>query len=168
MHKLKSWEKSIYFTGSQLPPDTQSNHKILKGENRKEQIFIDSLIILRIHYYIIISKKLRKELGTYKITFIENSNLFFFLNFLKMFLFIFEREGMCEHEQGRSTERGRHRIWNGLQALRHQHRAQCGGLNSWTTRSWPEPKMDTQPTEPPRRPSNLFLKPWLAILTISV
>ena len=28
------------------------------------------------------------------------------------------------------------------------------GSNSRTVRSWPEPKSDTQPTEPPRRPRN--------------
>ena len=30
------------------------------------------------------------------------------------------------------------------------------GSNSWTVRSWPEPKSDTQLTEPPRRPKNIF------------
>ena len=39
-------------------------------------------------------------------------------------MFIFERE--TEHEQGRGRKRGRQRIWNRLQALSCQHRAQRG------------------------------------------
>ena len=31
------------------------------------------------------------------------------------------------------------------------------GSNSQTVRSWPEPKSVAQPTEPPRRPSHIFL-----------
>ena len=31
------------------------------------------------------------------------------------------------------------------------------GSNSQTTRSWPEPKSDAQPTEPPRRPRNTMI-----------
>ena len=46
--------------------------------------------------------------------------LFFFVMFFK---FIFERQRETEHELGRGRERGRHRIWNRLQALSGQHRA---------------------------------------------
>ena len=44
--------------------------------------------------------------------------------FLK-FIYFWDRERQreTEHEQGRGRERGRHRIWNGLQALSCQHRA---------------------------------------------
>ena len=36
------------------------------------------------------------------------------------------RQRETEHERGRVRERGRHRIWNRLQALSCQHRARCG------------------------------------------
>ena len=62
-------------------------------------------------------------------------------------MFIFERERETEREQGRSRERGRHRIRSSLQALSCQHRAWRG------VRSWPELKLDAQPTEPPRHPT---------------
>ena len=44
--------------------------------------------------------------------------------FLTFYLFL--RQGETQHEQGRVRERGRHRIWNRLQALSCQHRARCG------------------------------------------
>ena len=80
--------------------------------------------------------------------------MFFFFNFFfNVYLFLGQRE--TEHERGRGRERGRHRIQSSLQAPSCQHRMRHRGLNSWTTRSWPEPKSDAQPTEPPRHP-NIF------------
>ena len=43
-----------------------------------------------------------------------------------MFIFERERERETEREQGRVRDRGRHRIWSGLQALSCQHRARRG------------------------------------------
>ena len=60
--------------------------------------------------------------------------------------------------QRQSTSRGGDRereTQNPKQALVSELSAQSPtqGSNSWTMRSWPEPKSDAQPTEPPRRPS---------------
>ena len=65
-------------------------------------------------------------------------------------LFFFKFLFLREHEQGRARERGGHQ-----------------GLNSWTARSWPELKLDTQPTEPPRCPSHFIdfcTSPWVTSL----
>ena len=56
---------------------------------------------------------------------------FFFLIFFNVYLFLRQRE--TEHEWGRVTERGRHRIWNRLQALSCRHRARRG---AWTHGPW--------------------------------
>ena len=40
-----------------------------------------------------------------------------------MFTYFWQRKRETEHEQARGRERGRHRIWNRLQALSCQHRA---------------------------------------------
>ena len=37
------------------------------------------------------------------------------------------------------------------------------GSNPQTARSWPEPKPDAQPTEPPRRPSNLIFNVYITV-----
>ena len=52
--------------------------------------------------------------------------LFIYLlkKFFNVYLFLRERE--IEHKWGRSRERGRHRIWSRLQALRCQHRSWWG------------------------------------------
>ena len=73
-------------------------------------------------------------------------------------MFIYLRETETEQEQGRGTERGRQ---NPKQAPGSELSAQSltRGLNSQTVRSWPEPKSDAQPTEPPRRPNRFCLKP---------
>ena len=68
-------------------------------------------------------------------------------HFFLMFIYFWDRE--TEHERGRVRERGRHRMWSRLQALSCQHRADAG-LEPITVRSWPEPKSEAQPTEPPR------------------
>ena len=71
-----------------------------------------------------------------------------------------ETETETEHQQGRGRERVGHRIWRRLRAPsclhRAWHRAQTREL--WTVRSWPEPNLDAQATEPPRRPWRLFLE----------
>ena len=51
-------------------------------------------------------------------------SILFFLIFFNIYLFLRQRE--TEHEQRRVRERGRHRIWNRLQALSCQHRARHG------------------------------------------
>ena len=60
-----------------------------------------------------------------------------------MFICFWERETETECEWGRDRERRKHTIWNKLQALSCQHRAQCGARTweqrdhdlsqSWTT-----------------------------------
>ena len=54
-----------------------------------------------------------------------------FFGFLKFFfnVYLFLRQRETEHEQGRGRERGRHWIWNRLQALSCQPRARRG---AWT------------------------------------
>ena len=88
-------------------------------------------------------------------------SLFFFLTFI----YFWDRE--TEHEQGRVRERGRHRIWNGLQALSCQHRARCDAgleLTDHEIMTWAEvgcpPDWATQ--APPR--SFLFIGrvEWMA------
>ena len=51
--------------------------------------------------------------------------LLFLIFFFLTFVYFLEAERETEHEQGRVRETGRHRIWNRLQALSGQHRAQC-------------------------------------------
>ena len=59
----------------------------------------------------------------HKETFLINFILFYFFNFFNVYLFLRQRE--TEHEWRRVREKGRHRIWNRLQALSCQHRARC-------------------------------------------
>ena len=73
---------------------------------------------------------------------------YFFLMFFKHLFFLTE----TEHKQGRERQRGRHRIWRRLQALRCQHRAQHGARTHEPWEHDLRPKSDTQPTEPPRHP----------------
>ena len=77
-------------------------------------------------------------------------HLEFWGNFKKNFFYHVYFE--TEYEWGRGREWGRHRIQSRLQAPSCQHRAQCEARTHWTARSWPEPKSDAQPTEPPSRP----------------
>ena len=69
--------------------------------------------------------------------------------FKKVYLFILREEKKTERQGEREKE-------NPKRAPHCQHRAQCGamqGSNSWTVRSWPEPKRRVGClTEPPRRP----------------
>ena len=54
-------------------------------------------------------------------------------------------------QAGRGRKRGQ-RIWSRLCADRLTAASLMWGLNSWTGRSWPEPKSGAQPTELPRCP----------------
>ena len=83
----------------------------------------------------------------------------FFKNVFLMFIFKRDRAQAGEEQR----ERKRHRIRSRLQPASCQRRARFG---AWThdLRSWPEPKLDTQPTEPPTYPccsifySSCFIK----------
>ena len=86
--------------------------------------------------------------------------LLLFFNVLFIYLFIFERE--TEYELGRGRERGRQNPQSRLQVL-----SPTQGLNPWTMRSWPEPKSDAQPTEPPRRPRILLTSASASMLLLS-
>ena len=61
-----------------------------------------------------------------------------------------------ESASGEGAKIGGHRIWSRLCADRLTAVSPMWGLNSWTSRSWPEPKSDIQPTEPPSCPSFSF------------
>ena len=69
-----------------------------------------------------------------------------------------ERETECEWGWGR--EIGRHRIRSRLQALSCQHSARHGAPTHKTLKSWPEPKLDVQLTEPPRSHGRSILGSW--------
>ena len=77
-----------------------------------------------------------------------------FFNIFLMFIYFWDREKQSMN--GGGSERGTHRIWNRLQALSCQQ-SRTRGSNSWTARSWPEPKSAAQPTESPRRPCRYSL-----------
>ena len=76
-------------------------------------------------------------------------------------LFIFERERERERETERKWGRGRERegdteseAGSRLPAVSTEPDA---GSNPRTVRSWPEPKADASPMEPPRRPLSMCL-----------
>ena len=80
----------------------------------------------------------------------ESEYIFIFLNFfLCLFIFETERDTAWTGEGQRERE-----TQNRKQAPGSEPSAQSPtrGSNSRTARSWPEPKSDAQPTEPPRRP----------------
>ena len=83
---------------------------------------------------------------------LENHLKFFFLTFI---FYFWDRERQSMNGGGAERERGRHRIRSRLQALSCQHRAQHGA-QTHKLRSWPEPKLDAQLTEPPRCPSMFY------------
>ena len=70
--------------------------------------------------------------------------------FFNMYLFL--RDGEKQRTSGGGAERGTHRIRSRLQALELSAQSPTWSLNSSTAWLWPEPKLDGQPTEPPRRP----------------
>ena len=84
-----------------------------------------------------------------------------FKNIFLTFIYFWERKRQSmsrgrgrERERERERGRGRHRIWSRLQAL--PARSPMWSSNSWTVRSWPGLKSDTQLTELPRCPEFLF------------
>ena len=79
---------------------------------------------------------------------------YFFFNFFFFFTFyLFLRNRVRQSVSGGGAEREGDRIWSSLQALSKQSaQSLMRGLNPQTVRSWPEPKSDAQPTEPPKRP----------------
>ena len=79
------------------------------------------------------------------------SQVLYFFFFLIMFIYFWEKERVQVGEVQR--ERGRHRIWRRLRALGYQHRPwHQAQTHEPCMRSWPDPKLDAQPTEPPRNP----------------
>ena len=89
------------------------------------------------------------------ITLHVNWNLFF-LMFIYLFLRETEREVLGAYiEEGQKESE----IQNLKQAPGCKLSAQSltRGLNSQTVRSWPEPKSDAQPTEPPRCPTEYVI-----------
>ena len=72
-----------------------------------------------------------------------------------LFLFIFWERSWA----GEVRERGGQRIQSGLCTVKLTAVSLTQGLNPQTMRSWSEPKSDTQPTEPPRRPYSDLLDP---------
>ena len=81
------------------------------------------------------------------------------LKIFLMFIFIFGTERDRAWAGGAERER---ETQNQKQAPGSELSAQSPtrGSNPWTVRSWPEPKSDAQPTEPPRSPR-------LALLTMT-
>ena len=78
--------------------------------------------------------------------------MFYFFFFLNVYLLFRERQNMSgggtEREADTESEAS-----SRLQAISTKPNA---GSNPGTVRSLPEPKSDTQLTEPPRRPSNVL------------
>ena len=80
--------------------------------------------------------------------------------FFNVYLFLRETETECQWVRGRERER---ETQNRKQAPGSEPSVQspARGSNSRAVRSWPEPKSDAQPTEPPRRPSaSVFKLVW--------
>ena len=75
------------------------------------------------------------------------------LKFFLMFIYIWERESTLRSTSRGGAERERWRQ-NMKQVSGSELSAQSPmwGSNSWAVRSWPELKLDTQLTEPPRHP----------------
>ena len=71
----------------------------------------------------------------------------------KILTFIYFWEGETDREWARQEQRERERQ-NPKEPPGSELSAQSPtrGSNSWTARSWPKPKLDAQPTEPPRCP----------------
>ena len=72
-----------------------------------------------------------------------------------MFLFIFKTERDRAWAGKRQRERETQK-WKQAPGSEPSAQSSIWGSNSQTVRSWPEPKLDAQLTEPPRRPSISF------------
>ena len=86
-----------------------------------------------------------------------------------MFIFERERERETEHEWGEGQRE--RETQNPIQAPGSALSAQSPprGSNPQTVRSWPEPKLDSQPTEPPRCPYKLWFwksEVWKSLIQI--
>ena len=83
-------------------------------------------------------------------------------NFFLVFIFERGRERQSMRRGGAERER---ETQNPKQDPGSELSAQSPiwGLNSWTMRSWPEQKSDTQPTEPPRCPTHRQFWTWHAL-----
>ena len=72
-----------------------------------------------------------------------------------------DRAGVREGQRERETQNPKQAPGSELSA-----QSPTWGSNSQSTRSWPEPKSDAQPTEPPRRPVIEFISWQRAILSV--
>ena len=103
-------------------------------------IFIQFGIVFLSHYWSHVCFCSCQHIGVFSIFLV-----LFVFNFLNFYSFLREsewggqREGDTESKEGSGSE---------LSA-----QTPMRGLNPWTVRSWPELKLDTQLSEPPRRPS---------------
>ena len=71
----------------------------------------------------------------------------FCFNFFNVYSFLRDRVQVGEGQKDRGTQSPKQAPGSELSA-----QSPMWGLNSWAARSWPEPKSDAQPTEPPRNP----------------
>ena len=91
--------------------------------------------------------------ASFSLSFYSQFSFLFFFLFFNVYLFLresvsrggAERDTHTESKAGSSSE------------LSAQSPTQ--GSNSQSVRSWPEPKSDTQPTEPPRHPNKTICSP---------
>ena len=95
---------------------------------------------------------------------------YFFFNFFNVYFCERQRQrdGETECEQGRGRERGRQNLKQapGLELSAQSLRR---GSNACTMRSWPELKLDAQPTEPPWCPSlSIFNPQFIQSLPLAV
>ena len=81
-------------------------------------------------------------------------NLNLFIYFKLMFIYFWERETQSVSRGGAETEGDTESEAAPGSELSAQ--SPTRGSNPQTVRSWPELKLDAQPTEPPRRPSYAF------------
>ena len=73
-------------------------------------------------------------------------------SFFNVYLFLKERERVCELESGREADTESEAGSSSKLSAQSPTR----GSNPRTTRSRPEPKSEAYPTEPPRRPEHCF------------
>ena len=83
--------------------------------------------------------------------------MFFFFNFLKKILFVWEREWVRERGSRGRTEGEADFSLSGKPNI---------GLDPETSGSWPEPKADALPTEPSRYPNCHYFRKSSSIINI--